>query len=210
MKAAIIDVNFQENEISPLYVNSDERPDFGLYYKEVKHNDSCECFQAIYKQYYNQLLFLAKKYVKETEDAEEVLSEVFLKLWNKRKEISINTSFHNYLYTSVRNKALDFLRKNKNRTFESDDYASQIPCGAVGPDELIDSEDLFNRIENAIEELPEKRRQIFKMSRTEGLKYCEIAEKLGVSIKTVETQMGRSLKYLREKFEVEIENHLSF
>lgn len=206
--------NYYEIEVAELPEKPPERVkvkkyDFDNLFEQVKYNDCGICFKKIYEHYYNPLIFLAKKYVHSSVESEEVLSEVFLKIWNNRKEITIVTSFQNYLYTAVRNKALDFVRKNNIRRFETEDVANTLPSQNVLADDLIDSENLFNRIEEAIESLPEKRREIFRMSRTEGMKYGEIASKLGVSVKTVETQMGRSLRFLREKFAAELEAHLT-
>jgi RNA polymerase sigma-70 factor (ECF subfamily) len=187
-----------------------ENVSFDEHFERVKHDDSCKSFKIIYRHYYNPLLFFARKFLSNLNEAEEVLSEVFLKLWNKRKDITINSSFQSFLYASVRNKCLDFIRKNSNRKFESQESASHLISDTTSPDDLMDSADLFYRIEAEIESLPEKRKEIFKMSRNEGLKYNEIAERLGVSIKTVETQMGRSLKHLRTKFADELADYFTY
>ncbi|MEO1051881.1 MAG: RNA polymerase sigma-70 factor [Bacteroidota bacterium] len=172
---------------------------------EVQQRDDYDCFEQIYKYYYNRLLFYTKKYIGDPELAESVVSDVFFKLWKKRKEIQINSSFQSYLYTSVRNKSLDYLRREQTRQKEDESYLHNRQAEHSNPVDIFNAEELFNKIETAINTLPKDRRRVFRMSRDEGLKYKEIAEKLGISIKTVETQMGRSLKYLREILREELD-----
>ncbi len=210
MNNVLYDSSLAEIQLSIISKKAfNENVTFDQHFERVKEEDCCRSFKFIYRHYYNPLLFFARKYMHDLNEAEEVISEVFLKLWYRRKDISINSSFQSYLYASVRNKCLDFIRKDSNRKFESEEAASHLVCDNTAPDDLIDSADLFNRIETEIESLPEKRKEIFKMSRNDGLKYNEIADKLGVSIKTVETQIGRSLKHLREKFSEDLEHYFT-
>ena len=171
---------------------------------DVKLNDSYDSFKELYTSLYNKVLFFARKYMDSIESSEEVVSEVFLKIWKKRNDIQINSSFQSYLYTAVKNKCLDFLRKEGNRKFEDESALHMVSANHSNTLEIIHSDELYTKIEAAINQLPKDRRRVFLMSRTEGLKYKEIADKLGISIKTVETQMGRSLKFLREQFKNEL------
>lgn len=182
---------------------------YDLLFQNVQSNGCYNSFKQLYEHYYNRLLFFARKYVENMETAEEVISEVFLKLWKKRKEIQINSSFQSYLYTSVRNKCLDHIRKEGNRQYEDDMMIHSLCAEHSNTLDIIHSNELFEKIEKAIAMLPKDRRRIFLKSRNEGMKYKEIAEELGISIKTVETQMGRSLKYLREVFKDELAEHFA-
>ena len=171
---------------------------------QIKQLDCYASFKVLFEKNYNKVLFYARKYSDSMETAEEAVSEVFLKLWKRRNRIEIKSSFQSYLFTSVRNKCLDILRKETKAQFESETILESTTSSHSNTLEVIQSNELQDQIERAIERLPKDRRRIFLMSRNEGLKYKEIADRLGISIKTVETQMGRSLKYLRERFKDEI------
>ena len=173
-------------------------------YRMVQEQDCYHSFKKLFDRNYNKVFFYAKKYTDVAEISEEAVSEVFLKLWKRRKHIQVTNSFQSYLFTSVRNKCLDILRKEAKSKFESDSLLESAPSTHSDTMEIVQSNELQKRIEQAIDDLPKDRRKIFLMSRNKGLKYQEIANILGISIKTVETQMGRSLRYLREKFSKEL------
>ncbi|MCG8322619.1 MAG: RNA polymerase sigma-70 factor [Cytophagales bacterium] len=168
-------------------------------FKKVTHENSYRDFETLYKHYYDYLCYYAWKFVNEKELAEEVVSEVFFKLWKNKKKINVNTSFRSYLFIAVRNQAFDYLRKVRRVNYIDDTEAikSKIADRHSPLEEAIFNEIYFN-LEKAIENLPQQCRMIFRMSRDEGLRYREIANQLNISIKTVETQMGRALKKLRK------------
>jgi len=173
-------------------------------FKNVCSKNCYSSFKVLYERYYNRVLFYAAKYLNTMECAEEAVGDVFFKLWNKRKKIQINNSFKSYLYTSIRNRSLDIIRRDNKNQFESEDYLHSLCSDHSDTIDIVHSNELYERIELAINQLPRDRRRIFVMSRNKGMKYQEIANDLGISIKTVETQMGRSLKFLREKFKTEL------
>ncbi len=215
MSLAAVSIELDEIHANPvgsnLNINRDDIPkeDSDLLFQKVCNSDCYVSFKTLYQSYYNRVLFYAKKYVDSIETSEEVVSEVFLKLWNKRKHIHIQSSFQSYLFTAIRNRCLDMIRKEGSRHFESDDVLQTLTSTHSNTQEIIQSNELYEKIEAAINKLPKDRRRIFLMSRNEGLRYKEIAEKLGISIKTVETQMGRSLKFLRETFKEELSEFYS-
>jgi len=154
-------------------------------------------FEEIYREYYIPLCYYCLRYTENFEDSEEIVQELFLKLWEKHKELEINSSLNAYLYRAIQNYALNFLSKEKTKdkyivlhdrqpydTFEN---------GLV----KLEEEELRKILKLAILKLPEKRRRIFELSRFDGLKYGKIASQLSISVKTVETQMTKALKYLR-------------
>ena len=145
------------------------------------------------------MCYYAWKFVNEKELAEEVVSEVFFKLWKNKKKLNVKTSFRSYLFIAVRNQAFDYLRKVRRVNYIDDTEAikSKIADRHSPLEEAIFNEIYFN-LEKAIENLPQQCRMIFRMSRDEGLRYREIANQLNISNKTVETQMGRALKKLRK------------
>ncbi len=131
--------------------------------------------------------------------AKEIVQDSFINLWEKRQSIDISKSVKSYLTTSIRNKCLNYLRDTKK--FNTDIILSDVLFQEVNfeqSDKLIEKE-LSNRINNAIDKLPEKCKEIFVLNRFENLKYKEIAVKFNISIKTVETQISKALKHLREK-----------
>ncbi|HYC84648.1 MAG TPA: RNA polymerase sigma-70 factor, partial [Chryseosolibacter sp.] len=128
----------------------------------------------------------------------EIVDDVFCNLWKNRKRIHITMSFRSYLLTSVRNKSLDCLRKIKHEKMLVLDAAAGVACEQSVASETLFYEELHRQIDAAIQGLPPQCKTIFLMSRDQNLKYKEIAELLKISIKTVDTQMGRALKYLRK------------
>lgn len=163
--------------------------------KKLKHESSYKAFEKIFNKYYEQLKIWSVFIVKSDSIAEEAVMDVFFKLWDKRKTINIKTSLKSYLFAAVKNQSIDYLRKNQqgNIGFVYPNLKSE----CAQPDELINATELQEQIEKSMNELPEQCRKIFRMSRDEGLKYKDIAEKLNISIKTVETQIGRALVKLK-------------
>lgn len=134
------------------------------------------------------------KYVGDLDEAKWVVHEVFVALWEKIEGLPVDMNYNSYLYTAVRNRSLNYIRdKKKNVMIENvaeGEFAHTIdPMGTA---------ELETEIETAIQSLPQKCRAVFELNRIEGLKYAQIAEKLGISIKTVEAQMSKALGVLRE------------
>ncbi len=152
-------------------------------------------FEELFRKFFPALMSFAGKFLSDEDDAREVVHKVFIKLWEKRNSLDTSTSLKSYLFRSVHNSSLNVIRDRKK--FVSDevpDVASDIDI-----DSQMDAMELEDRINQVIQGLPEKCREVFKMSRFEGLKYNEIADKLGISVKTVENQMSKALRVLREK-----------
>lgn len=140
----------------------------------------------------------ANTYLQNMAVAEDFVQEIFVHLWEKKDKIEIKTSLKSYLYQAVKHKCLNEIKHLKVR----EKHQTQVKeANAFDSSNEFDfeAEELGDIIQQKIDAMPEKRRDIFKLSREEGLSYKEIAEKLGVSIKTVENHMGLALKYLREE-----------
>ena len=156
-------------------------------------------FESLFRSFFPGLVLFARKYVPDQDTATEIVHNVFLNLWEKREEVDTRTSLKSYLFTSVHNRCLNFIRDQKK--FDRDETLLQ----RLDSDEFTDASDrleemeLEQRIYDALQALPEKCREVFTLNRFEGLKYGEIAGRLGISVKTVETQMSKALKILREK-----------
>ncbi|MCG8306866.1 MAG: RNA polymerase sigma-70 factor [Cytophagales bacterium] len=160
-------------------------------------NGDEQVFEKLFRDQYPVLCGYARKYLDDMDQAEEIVQEMFFNFWQKRKKLEINTSIEAYLFRSVRNACLNYLKHLKIRE-EHRLTASREP-GERAPEvhDRIVALELQERIERVIEQLPTERKKIFKMSRYEELKYKEIAERLNLSVKTVEVQMSKALKYLR-------------
>jgi RNA polymerase sigma-70 factor (ECF subfamily) len=135
------------------------------------------------------------KYTGDLDEAKGLVHDVFVRLWEKLSTLPHDTNFQSYLYTGVRNRGLNYIRDRKK----------QVSFNNVPEEQLADTNDpliafeLEREIEAAIQSLPEKCREVFELNRKEGLKYAQIADKMGISIKTVEGQMSKALGVLRER-----------
>lgn len=156
-------------------------------------------FEILFKSQYKALCFFAMKYVKDYEASREIVQDVFLRLWEKREKMDPSKSLKAYLGTAVRNRCINYLRDHKKFNHDLMDIEEYNPdMTAVPADKLVEA-DIRTRIGEAKAELPEKCREIFVLSREEHLKYQEIAVKLNISVKTVETQMSKALQHMRER-----------
>lgn len=137
----------------------------------------------------------AKKILVDEDDAREVVHQVFISIWEKRQEMDLSVSLKSYLFTSVHNRSLNVIRDRKKfSSAEVPDVAGEWDVSSV-----IETMELEDKIMEVVSTLPEKCREVFELSRFDGLKYSEIAEHLQISVKTVENQMSKALKILREK-----------
>jgi len=156
-----------------------------------------KAFEEIFRSYFPSLCSFAKKYIYDFDAGKEIVHDVFINFWEKREDIDPNKSIKSYLFTSVHNRCLNYIRDHKKFVEYTDDLKVDIDAGWDSSDKMIEIE-LEEKINKALDSLPEKCRQIFTMSRFEDKKYKEIAEELGISIKTVETQMSKALKMMKE------------
>ncbi len=174
----------------------------------LKQNDK-EAFNLLFYMYAEKLFKFSLTFFNEEAEAEEIVQEVFLKIWLKRKTISDPSTFNAYIYTIAKNMIFNNLKKNIYRKkYETYIYSNSQTSRNDTENEVI-YEETKQRIERAMEQLPKKRKEVFLLSRREGLKNKEIAEKLDISIKTVETHMSLSLKYLREIFHIDADKMMS-
>lgn len=141
----------------------------------------------------------ARKFVKDPAEGEELVQELFCQLWDKRLDFKPTTSIKAYLYGAVRNRCFNRLEHLKVRERSQEGIAETLRNQGhqSSPTQLLEAQETQIRIETAVSELPDRCRQVFELSRYEGLKYNEIAHELNISPKTVEVQIGKALKYLR-------------
>ncbi len=155
-------------------------------------------FDFIFNYYYSGLCVYAQKMISlPEEEARDIVQDVFVKLWNDREKLDVKFSIRSYLFVSVKNKCFDVLRK-KNRSIKVQEITPQqdISDESFETYVLSELEALFN---NSLNKLPERCREIFELSRLQGLKNREIALKLNLSEKTVENQITKALHILREE-----------
>ncbi len=160
---------------------------------EIKNNRE-SAFDELFRKYYKNLTYFAIKIVKNRETAEEVVQDLLVNFWEKRHQLEPTISLKAYLFRAVFNNCVHY-NKNEKR-FEKTDvsFANDLSSDF---ENLLEQNELETRIYELIEQLPTECRKIFKLSRFEELKYKEIAAQLNISIKTVETQMSRALKFIR-------------
>ena len=153
-------------------------------------------FEALFRALAPGLCALVTRYVASRAVAEEIVQDLFLEVWTHRAELSIDRSIAAYLYTSARNRALNHAKRERRVVdLTLADGGDTSDPGAPGESELLDALEL----QDAIAQLPARCRLIFTLNRHQDLSYTEIATSLGLSVKTVETHMGRALKALRER-----------
>lgn len=167
--------------------------------------DDREAFNLLFYMYAEKLLKFSLTFFNREEDAEEIVQEVFIKIWVKRQSIKDPASFNAYIYTIAKNMIFNSLKKNIYRTkYETYQYNNHHFFQNTTENEVMYQE-TRKRLEHALDQLPIKRKEVFLLSRRDGLKNREIAKKLDISIKTVETQMSLTLKYLKEIFKTDID-----
>lgn len=167
-------------------------------------NDDKNSFKSIFNEFYQPLWHLSQHYLEDKDEAKEVVQDAFVKLWEIRQELNRDSNLRNFLFTLVKNNCLNILKRRqillkhheKIRWIEMHyQYESLMRLG----DDYLEFDELKTKIDTAIRNLPEHCRVVFEMSRFEELKNREIAEKLGVSQKTVEAHLTKALKILRRE-----------
>lgn len=165
-------------------------------HKRIQKGDVKE-FEKLFREYYTPLCNFAFKFTKDIDDAEEIVQELFYNYWKNKENITISVSIKSYLYQATRNRCLKLIEHNKVKGKYSDHVLNQGMEADLSTQSKIEDEELAEIIEETLNNLPQRCREIFELSRFEGLKYTEIAQKLSISIKTVEANMGKALRLIR-------------
>jgi RNA polymerase sigma-70 factor (ECF subfamily) len=155
-------------------------------------------FEALFREHYTVLVRFAEGLVRSREGAEDAVQDVLLNVWRNRETFRVEDSVRAYLFRAVRNRALNQLRNERVRRDAGPRLAGESGSAPRGDVELAER-DIDRAVREAVNALPPRCREVFELSRGQGLRYAEIATVLGISVKTVETQMGRALKSLRER-----------
>lgn len=166
---------------------------YNILLQQIKDND-IKAYNRLYNSFYAPLCVFARRYLSDIETIEDCIQDVFLNIWKNRGEISIETSVRSYLLSATKNRCLSVIDKHKNKqTYEQyilntyDEYSAE---------DLLSVEELKKIIDDTVNKLPEKLRIVFCMSRYEHLTYKEIAQRLNISVKTVESYMHKSLIFM--------------
>lgn len=177
------------------------------YFKNLKddelfnelNNGNYDAFTEIYVRYSRDLYRHALKMLQDREGAQDVIQEIFTNLWMNKSSINITTSPKNYLYTSVRNRILDILSKEKSKSKYLSSLDDYIQTGNYITDNLIREKELIAIIDKEICNLPPKMREVFELSRKEYKSYTDIAQELGMAENTVRKHITKALSRLRPK-----------
>lgn len=164
----------------------------------LKHHDETK-FKELLDLYFVRLKRFAISFLKEDELAEEVVMDVFLKLWEKRDKLDSIDNLTTYLFVSVRNTCHNFLRQEKKRFTDSLDNAEvELARYEATPEDDLISEEMLEKLNNIVDDLPPKCKMVFKMLREEGLSRKETAKVLGISANTVDNQVAIAIKRIGE------------
>jgi len=165
-----------------------------------------ETFEALFNMHFKGLCLYAENILKNSSAAEEIVEEFFCYLWDHCESVMINTSVNGYLYTSIHNRCLKYLRHQKVKQDYIDEaqyhFTDRELLSTVSsdyPEANLISKELGDKISNAVASLPEQCKKVFCLNRFENMTYQEIADRVGVSVNTVKTQMTTALKKLREE-----------
>jgi len=156
-----------------------------------------KAFEMLFKEHFNPLHAYAFTFLKDEVAAEEVVQSLFLRIWEKHESLDIHTSWKAYLYRATYNDCMNLLKHHKVRQNYQDHAAHFHDLAHEHTTKRLHEQELNQELQKALTQLPEKCRTVFQMSRFEELKYQEIADRLEISIKTVENQMGKALRILR-------------
>lgn len=186
-------------------MNSNLHTEVDVLFWQIALKDDKDAFKELFVNFFAPLCVYAQRFIDDRNTCEDVVQEVFFRIWKNRKSLEIKSSTRNFLITNVKNSCIDYLRrKDVEQTYimtQTDKLSEN-----EHSDELYTVKELEETINKSLTKLPDKIREVFEMSRFEGLTYAEIAAEKNISIKTVEAYMTRSLKILR----VELKDYLPF
>jgi RNA polymerase sigma-70 factor (ECF subfamily) len=162
-------------------------------------NFDAGALESLFREHFTGLCQFAAGYVRDDDVAMEIVQDAFVNLWEKRDTIDLSKPVKSYISTSVRNRCLNYLRDHKKFSNDLLVLENLSHETIYDPSDRLVETDISKQIAGAIAELPEKCREVFIMSREEHLKYQQIADRLNISVKTVETQMSKALQHMRNR-----------
>ena len=165
--------------------------------ERLRQGDSA-AFDEIFRTWYGPLVGTAERMLRDRAVAEELVQDVMLELWRRRETLAADGSAQAYLFQATRNRVLNHLRHLKIEQRSEPDVRGE-SSSTPPADAAVAEEELDVAVQRAVQSLPDRCREVFELSRVHGLKYAEIAQTLGVSVKAVEAQMGKALRVMRER-----------
>jgi RNA polymerase sigma-70 factor (ECF subfamily) len=160
--------------------------------------DDRNAFTQIYNRYMDLLYLHALKRLKDEDEAEDLIQDLFITIWEKRAELNFGSTLSAYLYRAVKNKVINALAHRHIKTNYLESLQQYIDAGEFNTDEAVRVKELAEQIEKEVGRMPAKMQEIFLLSRNENLSHKEIAEQLGISDKTVKKQVGNAIKILKD------------
>jgi RNA polymerase sigma-70 factor (ECF subfamily) len=157
-----------------------------------------DAFQQIFRTYYARLVGLAGAMLRDSSQGEEIVQDVMLELWRRRETLTIESTLQAYLFRATRNRALNYLRHTRVAR-RAEPLLRTDAAAASRADENLAESEIQQALQAAVASLPDRCREAFELSRVQGLSYAEIARVMDISVKTVEAQMGKALRLLRER-----------
>jgi RNA polymerase sigma-70 factor, ECF subfamily len=164
-----------------------------------------DSFKKLFENYYHKLCWFVNRYVQSAEIADDIVKELFTELWQRKEKIIIQSSFNAYLYAAARNRAINYLKSKRAKEQKLIIHAVEydelllIRSKLKDPSEQLEQKELTETIHEAVDSLPGRTKLVFTLHRDDGLSYAEIALVLEISVKTVENQMARAFRILRNK-----------
>lgn len=157
--------------------------------------DDQQAYQELFYLFYEPLLRFANAFVRSRELSEEIVSDVFIRIWERRAQLQEIGNCKVYLYVSTRNTALKYLlKKQKQVSIGLDELEVELESQHLDPEQILLNAELMNRVARAIDDLPPRCKMVYKLIKEDGLKYKEVAEILDISIKTIDNQLAIALK----------------
>nr|WP_303924224.1 RNA polymerase sigma-70 factor [Bacteroides intestinalis] len=168
------------------------------YLRKMSEQDSQSAFREFYDMTYDRLFRIAYYYTHHEEWSQEIVLDVFMKLWEHRKQLLDVTNIEDYCFILVKNASLNYIEKEERRPTLSAEVLQEPADQDVSPEDTLISEELFARYVKALDRLPERCREVFILIREEKQTYAQVAEKLDISIKTVDAQLQKATNRLKE------------
>ena len=168
------------------------------YLRKMGEQDSQTAFREFYDMTYDRLFRIAYYYTRHEEWAQEIVLDVFLKLWERRKQLLDIANIEDYCFVLVKNASLNYIEKEERRSVSSGDLLPDEAGQDASPEEVLISEELFARYVKALDRLPERCREVFIRIREEKQTYAQVAEELGISTRTVDAQLQKATARLKE------------
>jgi len=173
--------------------------------------DDEPAYKEVFFTYHTPLLRFAQTFIDDRQSAEEIVSDVMMKIWEKRKDLPSIANLRVYLYISTKNAALNYLAKQKKVEIISIEHLNlDFPSNTLNPEQLMITAEMLRRINNAINALPPRCKLVFKLVKEDGLPYKEVAEILDISIKTIDNHLAIALRKIAEAINLQLKMKLEY